>query len=66
MHFMTVKKSGKRSGFVVYSYHKGNEFTAVTKRGMGISKVGMRKGCHLSIEGIRKGYLFSQKWYIKG
>ena len=24
------------------------------------------KGYHLSIEGIRKGYLFREKWYIKG
>ena len=26
----------------------------------------MWKGYHLSIEGIRKGYLFREKWYIKG
>ena len=31
------------------------------------SKQGMWKGYHLSIEdGIRKGYLFREKWYIKG
>ena len=24
------------------------------------------EGCHLSIEGIRKGYLFCQKWFVKG
>ena len=30
------------------------------------SKQGMRKGCHLSIEGIPKGYLFGEKLYIKG
>ena len=24
------------------------------------------KGYHLSIEGVQKGYLFCQKWYIKG
>ena len=30
------------------------------------SKQGMWKGYHLSIEGIRKGYLFREKWNIKG
>ena len=31
------------------------------------SKQGMWKGHHLSIEdGTRKGYLFREKWYIKG
>ena len=29
------------------------------------SKQGMWKGYYLSIEGIRKGYLFCKKWYIK-
>ena len=31
MHFMIVKKSRKRSGFVIYSYLKNNAFTAVTE-----------------------------------
>ena len=35
-------------------------------KGMQSSKQGMWKGYHLSIEGIRKGYLFRKKWYIKG
>ena len=30
------------------------------------SKLGMWKGYHLSIKGIRKGYRFCAKWYIKG
>ena len=30
------------------------------------SKLGMSKAYQLSIEGIRKGYLFRQKCYIKG
>ena len=30
------------------------------------SKISMRKGHHLSIEGIQKGYLLCQKWYKKG
>ena len=29
-------------------------------------KQGMWKGYHLSIEGIRKGDFFREKWYIKG
>ena len=39
MHFMAVKKSRKRSGFVIYSYSKDSAFTAV--KGMQISKLGM-------------------------
>ena len=35
-------------------------------KGMQSSKQGMWKGYHLSIEGIQKGYLFHEKWYIKG
>jgi len=34
-------------------------------KGMQSSKQGMWKGYHLSIEGIRKGYLFREKWYLK-
>ena len=29
MHFMVVKKSKKRSGFVIYPYFKDTAFTAV-------------------------------------
>ena len=35
-------------------------------KGLQSSKRSMWKGYHLSIEGIRKGYLFRQKWYVKG
>ena len=35
-------------------------------KNMQSSTIGMLKKYHLSIEDIRKGYLFSQKWYIKG
>ena len=31
MHFMAVKKSRKRSGFVIYSYFKDSKFTAVKR-----------------------------------
>lgn len=53
MHFMFVKKLRKRSGFVIL-------------KGMRSFKVRIGKGYHLSIEGVRKRYLFSRKWPIKG
>ena len=31
MHLMAVKKPRKRSGFIIYSYFKDNEFTAVKR-----------------------------------
>ena len=31
MHFMAVKKSRKRSGFVIYSYFEDSAFTAVKR-----------------------------------
>ena len=33
MHFVTVKKLGKCSGFVIYSYFKYSAFTAVKRDG---------------------------------
>ena len=55
MNFMAVKKLRKHSGFTIF---KESVFTPV--------KTGYVKGeYHLSIEGIRKGYLFCEKWYIK-
>ena len=51
MHFMAVKKKLKKhSGFRIYSYFKDNAFTAV--EGIQSSKLSMRKGCHMSMEGI--------------
>ena len=50
MHFMAVKKLKKHSGFRIYSYFKDNAFTAV--KGIQSSKLGMRKGYHMSMEGI--------------
>lgn len=52
MHFRSVKKVRKRSGFV-------------SLKGMRSFKVGMGKGYHLSIEGVRKRYLFRRKWCLK-
>ena len=31
MHFMIVKKSRKRSGFVIYSFFKDSAFTAIKR-----------------------------------
>ena len=57
-------KSRKRSIFVIAFY-----LTTVLLqqlKGMQHSKLAIRKGYHLSIEGIRKGHLFREKWYIEG
>ena len=35
-------------------------------KGIQSSKQGIRKEYHWSVEGILKGYLFREKWYIKG
>ena len=56
MHFMagkteSRKKSIKCSGVVVYSYFK-----------VECIELDMTKGYHMSIEGIRKEYLY---WYVK-
>ena len=56
MHFMAVKKSRKRSVFVIYSYLKDTTFTTIKRTQS--SNLGFGKGVQL--------YLFSQKWYIKG
>ena len=32
MHFMAVKKSRRRSGFLIYSYLKDSAFTGAVKR----------------------------------
>ena len=46
------------------SYLNDSAFTAIKRDAK--FKQGTRKGYHLSIEGIRKGYLFREKWYTKG
>ena len=57
-------KSEKRYIFVIDSYLNDNAFTAVKRD----AKFQTRyvKGEPQSTEGIRKGYLFREKWYIKG
>ena len=52
----------KHSIFVIDSYLKDSVFTA-GKRDES-SKQGMLKGYHSLIEGIRKGYLFREKYSI--
>ena len=52
--FVAVKKSRKVSGLVIYPCLKDTDSTAV--KGMQSFKLGMSKGYHLSMEGIRKGY----------
>ena len=59
--FMAVKKSRKRTDLFIFLRLQLHHL-----KGMQSSKLGMWKGCHLLIEGERNGYLFSQKWYIKG
>ena len=54
-------KSRKRSIFVIANDINDGAFTAVKV----LNKECERRN-HLSIEGIRKGYLFRDKWYIKG
>ena len=50
------------------SFHpvKGPKGFYDCEKEMQSSKISMWSGYHLSIEGIRKGYLSSQKWFIKG
>ena len=56
--------SRKRYTFAIDSYLKDSVHLLQLK-GMKSSKQGMWKGYHLSIEGIRKGYLFSWKMVYK-
>ena len=52
MHFVVVKESQIPLDQGIYSSVKNSALTAV-------------RGGHLSIEGIRNGYLFCQKLYVK-
>ena len=62
MYFMIVKKSRILSGFVIYSHFKNSAFIAVERDK---KELGMWKGYHLSVNGIRKGHHFCQRWFIK-
>ena len=61
--FYGWKKSRKRSGLGFIHILKTVHLRQL--KGMQSSKIGMWKGHHLSLEGIRKGYLLCQKWYRK-
>ena len=63
MHFMAVEKS-KRPGFVIFHILKTVYLQQLIK-GNQIFKLGMWKGSHLSIEGIRKGYIFRVKNFVE-
>ena len=41
MHFMAVKKSRKRSSFVIHSHFEDSAFTIQQLKGMEGSKIGM-------------------------
>ena len=61
---MDLRWLTQSSGFVTYSCFKESAFTAVIRDAS--SKLGIRKGYHLSMEGKLKEFLFCQIWYIKG
>ena len=51
---------------MIDSHLNDNAFTAVKRDAVLNEVYETSKGYHLSIEGIRKGCLFREKWYIKG
>ena len=57
MHFMAVKKSRKRSVFVIYSYTVFERHCIYSQlKGMRTMYVNIYLGYNLSIEEMRKGY----------
>ena len=44
MHFMAVKKSRKRSGFVTYSYLKDSAFTTIKRTQSSDLGIGIKRG----------------------
>ena len=59
-----VRKS-RQNILVLWFIHISKKVHLQHLKGMQISKPGVQKGNHLSIEGVRKGRLFCQKWCIK-
>ena len=51
---------------MIDSHLNDNAFTAVKRDAVLNEEYETSKGYHFSIEGIRKGCLFREKWYIKG
>ena len=62
MYFMTVKKSRKLSGFVIYSHFKNSAFIAVERA----KKTRYVKGVPFVIERYAKGVPFLSKMVYKG
>ena len=56
-----VKKLRTFSGFLIYSYLKTVHLQQL--KGVQSRKLGMWKGCYLSMKGIRKEYRFWKKWW---
>ena len=63
MHFMAVRKSRKRSGFVVYSYIINSEFTVIKRDGKFLT--GYVKGVPFVNRGYMKGVPFLSKMVYK-
>ena len=63
MYFMTVKKSRKLSGFVIYSHFKNSAFIAVERAK---KKTRYVKGVPFVIERYAKGVPFLSKMVYKG
>ena len=59
MYFMAVKKSRKRSGFVIFSCLKDSAFTAVKRDAKVLTRY--VKGHLFSVEGKRNGEPFLSK-----
>ena len=66
---MAVKKSRKCSGVVIYSYFNSSAFTADKRDAKFYATCRYVKGVPFvnrrPLDGIRKEYLFCEKWYIK-
>ena len=69
MSFGSVK-GPKRANRLIYGFKKSRKSFVTLQlqqlKGIQSSKRGMCKAYHLSKEGIWKGYLFREKWYING
>ena len=61
LHFMAVRKSRKRSGFVIYSFLKDSAFTAIKKDEARYAKGVVRTICLLKVYEMVP--FLSRKWY---
>ena len=65
MYLTALKETRKCSGFVIYSYLKDCAFTEDKRDARVKFLTGYVKGDHFLIEGIRKGCIFCQKWFVQ-